>query len=32
MATIDDALEVLKDTGPEFGGGLSNHGRWRPRR
>src|SRR5207244_2205351 len=26
MATIDDALEVLKDTGPEFGGGLSNHG------
>ena len=26
MATIDDALEVLKDTGPEFGGGLANHG------
>ena len=25
-ATIDDALQILKDTGPEFGGGLSNHG------
>lgn len=25
-ATIDDALEILEDTGPEFGGGLSNHG------
>jgi hypothetical protein len=24
--TIDDALEALKDTGPEFAGGLSNHG------
>ena len=26
MSTIDDALLVLHDTGPEFGGGLSNHG------
>ena len=26
MTTIDDALEALADTGPEFGGGLSNHG------
>ena len=25
-ATIDEALEVLEDTGPEFGGGLANHG------
>lgn len=25
-ATIDDALEILEGTGPEFGGGLSNHG------
>ncbi len=25
-ATIDEALEVLDGTGPEFGGGLSNHG------
>jgi hypothetical protein len=25
-ATIDYALDILKDTGPEFGGGLSNHG------
>lgn len=25
-ATIDEALEVLRNTGPEFGGGLSNHG------
>ncbi len=24
--TIDEALEILNDTGPEFGGGLSNHG------
>jgi hypothetical protein len=24
--TIDDALEILEDTGPEFGGGLANHG------
>ncbi len=24
--TIDEALEVLDGTGPEFGGGLSNHG------
>src|SRR3989442_350980 len=24
--TIDDALERLEGTGPEFGGGLSNHG------
>jgi hypothetical protein len=23
---IDDALEILKDTGPEFGQGFSNHG------
>jgi hypothetical protein len=26
MATIEDALEILKGTGPEFGRGLSNHG------
>ncbi|MFN0145145.1 MAG: hypothetical protein ACKVT1_01430 [Dehalococcoidia bacterium] len=26
MATIDDALEMLVDRGPEFHGGLSNHG------
>src|SRR2546430_17527823 len=26
MSTIDDALHALEDTGPEFGGGLSNHG------
>jgi Questin oxidase-like len=26
MSTIDDALEALAGTGPEFGGGLSNHG------
>jgi hypothetical protein len=26
MSTIDDALHALQDTGPEFGGGLSNHG------
>src|SRR5438270_5745996 len=26
MSTIDDALHALKDTGPEFGGGLANHG------
>jgi len=26
MPTIDDALELLEDTGPEFGGGLANHG------
>ncbi len=26
MATIDEALEMLAHTGPEFGGGLSNHG------
>jgi hypothetical protein len=25
-ATIDDALELLEDTGPEFAGGLANHG------
>ncbi len=25
-ATIDEALEILDGTGPEFGGGLSNHG------
>jgi hypothetical protein len=25
-ATIDDALEILHDTGPEFAGGLANHG------
>jgi hypothetical protein len=25
-ATIDDALEILEGTGPEFAGGLSNHG------
>ena len=25
-ATIDEALDILRDTGPEFGGGLSNHG------
>lgn len=25
-ATIDDALEILVDTGPEFAGGLANHG------
>ncbi|MGB2695323.1 MAG: hypothetical protein WBD55_09075, partial [Dehalococcoidia bacterium] len=25
-ATIDDALEILEDTGPEFAGGLANHG------
>ncbi|MBI1886513.1 MAG: DUF4243 domain-containing protein [Chloroflexi bacterium] len=25
-ATIDEALELLEHTGPEFGGGLSNHG------
>lgn len=25
-ATIDEALEILEHTGPEFGGGLSNHG------
>jgi hypothetical protein len=25
-ATIDEALELLEDSGPEFGGGLSNHG------
>jgi hypothetical protein len=25
-ATIDDALAILEDTGPEFAGGLSNHG------
>jgi hypothetical protein len=24
--SIDEALEILKDTGPEYGGGLSNHG------
>jgi hypothetical protein len=24
--TIDEALELLEHTGPEFGGGLSNHG------
>lgn len=24
--TLDEALELLKSTGPEFGGGLSNHG------
>lgn len=24
--TIDEALEILHHTGPEFGGGLSNHG------
>ena len=24
--TIDDALEILHCTGPEFGGGLPNHG------
>ena len=26
MSTLDDALEILKDTGPEYRGGLSNHG------
>lgn len=25
-ATIDEALELLEDSGPEFGKGLSNHG------
>ena len=25
-STIDEALELLEDTGPEFGGGLANHG------
>jgi len=25
-ATIDEALEILEDTGPEFAGGLANHG------
>ncbi len=25
-ATIDDALALLEDTGPEFAGGLANHG------
>lgn len=25
-ATIDEALELLEETGPEFGGGLANHG------
>ncbi|MEX2236863.1 MAG: questin oxidase family protein [Dehalococcoidia bacterium] len=25
-ATLDDALEILAQSGPEFGGGLSNHG------
>jgi hypothetical protein len=25
-ATIDEALELLEDTGPEFAGGLANHG------
>ena len=24
--TIDEALELLEETGPEFGGGLANHG------
>ena len=26
MGTFDEALEILKDTGPEYGGGLANHG------
>jgi hypothetical protein len=26
VPTIEDALELLQKTGPEFGGGLSNHG------
>jgi len=26
MSTLDDALEILKDTGPEYRGSLSNHG------
>ncbi|MDR3617699.1 MAG: questin oxidase family protein [Candidatus Obscuribacterales bacterium] len=26
MSTIDDALILLSDTGPEYGSGLSNHG------
>ena len=26
MPTIDEALEMLEDTGPEFAGGLANHG------
>jgi hypothetical protein len=26
IATIDEALELLEDSGPEFGNGLSNHG------
>jgi hypothetical protein len=26
VSTIDEALEILEDTGPEFAGGLSNHG------
>jgi hypothetical protein len=26
MPTIDEALEILEDTGPEFAGGLANHG------
>jgi Questin oxidase-like len=26
VTTIDDALEILRETGPEFSSGLSNHG------